>query len=712
MITRFVCSVVGVTACSFSAAADGRWPGFDAEDSLRVTRILEQPQMLADGSAVAYVAANWEDETAIRAHKPLGTLRVYSPGNGSTVLLARAASDPAWSRSGRSLAWFEDLGSERELVVRRFPGAEAGSSGARFAVAGETSRYSARHFAPIWSSDDRFLVVAEALSPHPAEAESEPYTVAADTVRLPFDRHFRDDTLWQLVRIDLETGGRANVGPELALRAMTASPDGRHILVTAAKGDDPGQFVGDTYVSPLQYSLVTVTTGSYAPDVALPEDAVLLGWLDASSVAARSGNALALLDVETGQAATEAAPPVLKTAVGVVPAAGRLAVWGPRTSDERQRYVIAPPEPHSLTVVDVASGATHGVIEAGNREILQAVWLKPGSRLIVHARRLDTLDEQLILWSGGEAEVLLEVASSIGMIAAAAEGGLLVFAAETAVSLPELHALRLHDRRLSALTAHNAGVDRRDAAEPQLVRGSMGAGDPWQALLYRPSDAHGTEQALIVSAYGRQTDQRHRFHAEAQMHTARGYAYLLPDVFPARGALHAAYADVVPAAIEQVRRRHGIRGGTGFVGGSLGGYAGLVLLTRSDAADAAVLRAAPAEFALSWATGKDRDADLLEFLMSGDRPYVDPRAYHEDSPFWMAADIEAPTLFLHGTDDQQVPFYHSQWMFQALRRLGRAPVELRIYPGADHSIVRGSRANYLDFYRQVFDWWQRYLDAE
>lgn len=710
VIARICCSIVGVTAFSPTAFADIRWPGFDIEDSLRVTRILEQPQVRADGSAVAYVTGDWQDGTSIRAHKPLGDLRVHFPENGNTVVVASGASDPVWSRSGRSLAWFEGLGGKRELIVHRLPAVPG--EAVRFAVAGETSRYSARHFAPIWGRDDRFLVVAEALSRDDPATGTEPYTVTSSTARLPFDRHFRDDTLWQLIRIELESGERETVGPELALRALTASPDGKHVFVTAARTEVPGRFAGDAYVSPLQYFLLTVATAGKLRNAQLPEDAALLGWLDASTVAAGTAGGIALLDVETGRLETKTAPGILQAAIGIVPAGGRLAVWGPRDSGERQRYVIPPPAPHELAVVDVASGQADTVVDAGDREILQALWLEPGSRLIAHARRLDNLDEQIIFWSGGEAEVLLETASSIGAIAAAPERGLLVFAAETAVNLPELHLLRLDDRRLTAASAHNDDVDRRDAVAPQLVRGQTSGGDSWQGLLYLPPDGRDAVKALVVRAYGRQTDQRHHFHAEAQMHIAREYAYLLPDVFPVRGALHAGYANVIPAAVEQVRRQHGIRGKTGFVGGSLGGYAGLVVLTRITAVDAAVLRAPPAEFALSWATGKDRDADLLEFLMSGERPDQNPRAYREDSPFWMAAEVRAPALFLHGTDDQQVPVAHSQWMFQALRRLGKAPTELRIYPGADHSIVRGSRANYLDFYRQVFDWWQRYLDTQ
>jgi hypothetical protein len=32
-----------------------------------------------------------------------------------------------------------------------------------------------------------------------------------------------------------------------------------------------------------------------------------------------------------------------------------------------------------------------------------------------------------------------------------------------------------------------------------------------------------------------------------------------------------------------------------------------------------------------------------------------------------------------------------------------------LYRDGDHSIVRGSRDDYLDYYQRALDWWQKYL---
>jgi dipeptidyl aminopeptidase/acylaminoacyl peptidase len=90
--------------------------------------------------------------------------------------------------------------------------------------------------------------------------------------------------------------------------------------------------------------------------------------------------------------------------------------------------------------------------------------------------------------------------------------------------------------------------------------------------------------------------------------------------------------------------------------------------------------------------------------MDGKTPYTDKALYDENSPFWFAPRITAPLLLLQGDQDMQVPIAQGQWMFQAMRRLGKT-VEFRTYPGADHSIIRANHDYYVDYYEQMFRWW-------
>lgn len=688
-------------------AGSGR---FDIRDSLSVTRVLGRPRPSPDGSAVAYVAGDWQRGDSILAHKPLGRLIVRSLEAGGETELATRASDPVWSGAGNAIAWFSGLGAGRELVVA-FLSAN-GPESRRFPVAGELSRYSARHFPPVWSDGDRFLVVAEAELRDAKPPADRPYTISSHTARTVLDAHFRDDTLWRLVRIDPASAEKSYLTPPAAIRRIAPGPDGEEILLEIARTDAPGNFVGDRYVQPRRYEIVSPRDGAVR---ALDFDpaASSLHWRNARTIVAKSAGKLSAIDVRTGETNALLPRAVLTGRTGFTPGEEAIALRTPVPERDDSVFVIAPPAPHRLQIGELPSGMPRTVVDSdAGVEILGWQWLPDGKRLVVHARELATLTERIHLWTGTELRSVLEAELAIGPLATVSSD-VLVFAAESAVMPAELFLLDLATGDLRQISRLNRRFADFDFRPPLLVGGAAAGGSAWRGLFYDPRGERSSavDLPLVVRAYARQTDRRNVFDAEAQMHLARGYSYLAPDVFPLRGTLHEAYVEILPAAIGQTRRRHGLSGGTGYVGGSLGGYAGLALLTATRIVDAAVLRAPPAEFALSWATGKDRDADLLEHLMLGDTPHRNPEAYRLNSPFWKADRIRAPTLFLHGTDDAQVPVEHSQWVFQTMRRTGAAPAALRLYPDGDHKIVRGNEGYYIDIYEQIFGWWERHLDG-
>lgn len=77
-------------------------------------------------------------------------------------------------------------------------------------------------------------------------------------------------------------------------------------------------------------------------------------------------------------------------------------------------------------------------------------------------------------------------------------------------------------------------------------------------------------------------------------------------------------------------------------------------------------------------------------------------------PFLHADRIVTPTLFMVGSEDNNVPPIGSEQMYQALRRL-HVPTQLVIYPGQHHGFGRpGFRA---DRVRRYLEWYGRYLKS-
>jgi dipeptidyl aminopeptidase/acylaminoacyl peptidase len=148
----------------------------------------------------------------------------------------------------------------------------------------------------------------------------------------------------------------------------------------------------------------------------------------------------------------------------------------------------------------------------------------------------------------------------------------------------------------------------------------------------------------------------------------------------------------------------------GINGGSFGGYAGLFLISHSDIFAAAALRAPPSEFFSTWADGRDRDIWTIDNgqARANGNPWQAQQSYLANSPFFSADRVHTPLLIMHGEKDITVPTQQGEMMFYALRYLKR-PVELVLYRDGDHSIVRGSRDDYLDYYQRTLDWWQKYL---
>lgn len=719
------CYLLGLLLACGSITANTFGAGFTASDSLRIQHLVDRPAISDQGQLRSFSFTDWQEDRAVLAHKALGRLMVRSH-DGQQRQLSAQATDATWSPSGQYIAFFEGSGADRQLIIASLK--DPNTPVQSWTIPGAESLYSARHFAPVWSAGGQFLLVAEADMAESTAAESNsaalassaPYSLTSSSSTTAFDQHFRDHTQWRLVRINSRTHKRQVLTPFLALREFRLNPFGDRLLLAVANAEVPGLFMGDVYEEAQDYFYLDPVEGSGLQPLPQLDPHTVVGWIDPRWLLTRTPEALMAIQLESAETRTVSTDQFVLSANYIRTSGEQLIAWGPESEGPTADFAIVPPAAHRLVVGSSKTGRFRQVLSsADQQEVLDAFWLEPGQRLLVHSRRLDDLTERLLLWTSAETVTLLKDDWAIGPIGASPAGDYLVFAAERADAPTELFEVAIAERRLQQLThmhgnrsGDNGAVGKSSGfVRPMLVRYEDAQGTTSRGLLYLPANATASRHStpLIVSAYARQTDQKNHFNLNAQMHVAQGYAYLLPDVYPVRGALREAYLQTIPKLVEQVRQDHPFLGQAGFFGGSLGAYAGLVLLSHTEVFSAAALRAPPSEFTLSWATGKDRDAELLEYLMAGRRPDQNPASYHDDSPLWETDQIKAPVLFLHGSDDQQVPLEQSLWVFQTMRRLGQTPAELRIYPGADHSVVRGSTANYLDYYQQIFSWWQRYL---
>jgi dipeptidyl aminopeptidase/acylaminoacyl peptidase len=680
---------------------------FGPDDALSMTPVLEvagQP----NGDGVAIVIARSGDASRIRAYQPAGMLNLATASSKTKFDKYTQAYSAVWSPNGRKVAFFDGFGAERKLLVLNYPA--AGAKPLSISLPGEYSRPSALFFQPIWLPDSRALIVAVAEFHNVKIPTDKPYSVSESTKELDSDFDFRDDTLWRLVQVDATTGQQKGLTKPLALRSWKVSPTQDLVFLRVEEKSDPGHFEGDTYVRKASYFLLVPETASLKPiDVGTM---TAPRWDLSGDLLFVRDHALMRYGIKSDAVTQVFSQSSVSNAQYEI-AGDLIAYWGAVGAASDADYLFSPPSSDRLSL-EASNGDSKTVIsERENKEIIEALWLPGSKALAIHLRDLNSLDEAIEIYDphSGRSRTALSGPWSIRAMKPAKSGNELIVQTETATGVERVISVAADTGKIAEIISIDDSVGHPSFVNPILLKFNDQSGHPRRALLFLPKDHKaGDPTPLVVTAYSRLSDEANVFQYEAQMHVARGYVYLMPDVFTYRKHMDAAFLETIPAAIQAARDNAGISGRVGFYGGSLGGFAGLTLLSKSQILQAAVLRAAPTEFSLSWATGKDRDADLLEFLMDGKTPYSDKALYDENSPFWFAPRITAPLLLLQGDLDMQVPIAQGQWMFQAMRRLGKT-VEFRTYPGADHSIIRANHDYYVDYYEQMFRWWSLYLKS-
>jgi dipeptidyl-peptidase-4 len=157
--------------------------------------------------------------------------------------------------------------------------------------------------------------------------------------------------------------------------------------------------------------------------------------------------------------------------------------------------------------------------------------------------------------------------------------------------------------------------------------------------------------AIVVSVDNRGTDRRDRAWSRAIKDSFGSFGRIpLDDQVEALRALGAQFPEL---DLDRV----------GIYGWSFGGYmAALALLRRPDVFKVAVAGAP----VVDW---QDYDTHYTERYL--DLPGANPKGYEESSLLPLAAGLSRPLLLIHGTGDDNVYFFHSLKLADALFRAGR-----------------------------------------
>jgi len=355
--------------------------------------------------------------------------------------------------------------------------------------------------------------------------------------------------------------------------------------------------------------------------------------------------------------------------------------------------------------------------------------LSPDSSTLVFSSNFDDIDRRH-LWSvsvsGGKAEPLTSGKGIEWAPVVTASGNYLAFLSSTATqsAAPSIMTKQGKDRRLIAPEAIPDVFPMKDLVEPQQVILKAPDGLEIYSQLFLPKGAKpGENRPAVIFMHGGPIRQMllgwhmrgyyHNAYALNQYLANNGYVVLsvnyrsgigygrafrtAPNQGP-RGASE--YQDIVASAKYLQSRPEVNPKKIGLWGGSYGGYLTALGLARDSELFAAgvdlhgvhdwSLRAMRREGGGWGIQGED--------LM---------RSAFESSPVADAYFWTSPVLFIHGDDDRNVDFIQTTDLVQRLRKLGKAHVEVLVFPDEIHGFLRHDR--WIEAYKAASDFFDRFL---
>ena len=236
-------------------------------------------------------------------------------------------------------------------------------------------------------------------------------------------------------------------------------------------------------------------------------------------------------------------------------------------------------------------------------------------------------------------------------------------------------------------------------------------------LTLPPGQASGRKLPAVLRIHGGPADQfSTAFELEWQVLAGHGYAVIAanPRGSTGRGTAYSRaiwadwgdkdYQDLM-AAVDHVVTTGAVDPERLGVGGwSYGGIMTDVVISKTSRFKAATSGAGMANHLAGYGT----DHYQYEWEVELGLPWKARDIWLRlSAPFFSVEQVTTPTLFLCGALDVNVPLLATEQMYQALRRVGRAPTELVVYPDQWHSIETPSYQK--DRLERYLAWYDRYL---
>ena len=272
---------------------------------------------------------------------------------------------------------------------------------------------------------------------------------------------------------------------------------------------------------------------------------------------------------------------------------------------------------------------------------------------------------------------------------------------------------------LRHLSAHNDGLIRSvRLSAPEEINFPSFDGTQIQGWIMRPPGCSSDRKCpLILSIHGGPHGMYGwSFNANFQVYAARGYGvlYLNPRGSNGYGQKFSDgtinewgggdYRDLMAGVDEALHRNNWIDSNRLVVtGGSYGGFMTNWIITQTPRFRAAVAVASLSNLVSFYSTSLYQDLIHAEF---GGFPWDNFDVLWQWSPLRFVRQVQTPTLFIHGENDNDVHITQAEEMYMALKRRGVDSVLVR-YPREGHGLREPKHR--VDALERTLAWFDRYV---
>ncbi len=291
------------------------------------------------------------------------------------------------------------------------------------------------------------------------------------------------------------------------------------------------------------------------------------------------------------------------------------------------------------------------------------------------------------------------------------------------VSTPQMprEVFKLQNGKMSQLTKTNEGLlDEIALGSVENITFNSKDGTEVEGFVIKPPEFKaGTKYPTILKIHGGPVSQYdHRFYFEMQMYAAQGYVVVFANPRGSSGYGqefskqiwqdwgNKDFDDVNAAVDYVVSKGYADPDRLGVGGWSYGGILTNYVITKTGRFKGAISGASEVLYVANY--GHDHYQRQWEKELG--LPWENRELWEKISPFNYLQNVTTPTLVMGGALDWNVPIHNSEQMYQVLKRIGKAPTQLIVYPGEHHGIRKPSFQK--DRLERYLAWYKQYVKGE